>query len=239
MEKTLFILFISIFAVTAVITLLGITGVIKTIKDKYLNALFTALILEVVAAVFILFNNYDFSDSKVDLNGIISSAGIDPPTDASLSKGFIVDGLKKSLQVDSLKSSLRTLTEELNLSKKEIENLENLKATEGQGFYGSINFLHQKINEYKRTGNGRSINITHDVESKQKVFEKILSILSDLGFVREGDGTTDLTGVIDKYAVRKKYESFKRRYTLEEENLRFIEEYDLTQMIRSKLRSEE
>ena len=239
MKETLFFLFVGIFAVTAIITLLGITGVIKTIKEKYLNALFTALILEVVAAVFILFNNYDFSDNQIDLNEIISSAGLPPPADETRSKEIIITGLKKSLQVDSLKSLLQNLTEDLALSKKEIELLKNQKATEGQGFYGSINFLHQKINEYKRTGNGRSINITHDVENKNEVYEKLLSILSHLGFVREGDGTTKSDGTVDKYLVKKMFEDFKRRYTADEENLRYIEEYDLTQMIRNKLRGEE
>jgi len=62
MEKhTLFWLFIGIFAVTAIITLLGITGVLKNIKEKYLNTLFTALILEVVGAVFLLFQGFNFT----------------------------------------------------------------------------------------------------------------------------------------------------------------------------------
>ena len=60
MKEALFWIFIAIFSLTAIITLLGITGVIKTIKDNYLNALFTALILEVIAAVVLLFQNTDF-----------------------------------------------------------------------------------------------------------------------------------------------------------------------------------
>jgi len=62
--KILFIVFISIFTVTAIITLLGITNLIKGIREKYLTPLFTALILEVVAAVILLFKNQDFSNSK-------------------------------------------------------------------------------------------------------------------------------------------------------------------------------
>lgn len=50
----LFYSFIAIFIATAIITLLGITGKIKVAK-RYLNPLFTGLILEVVAAVVLLF----------------------------------------------------------------------------------------------------------------------------------------------------------------------------------------
>jgi len=76
MEKqTLFWLFVGIFAVTAVITLLGITGVIKTIKEKYLNTLFTALILEVIAAVFLIFQGLDFAENPVNLSAIIVNSG--------------------------------------------------------------------------------------------------------------------------------------------------------------------
>ncbi|MCW3786004.1 hypothetical protein [Plebeiibacterium sediminum] len=63
--KVLFIVFISIFTITAVITLLGITNLIKGIREKYLTPLFTALILEVVAAVVLLFKNQDFSDHNI------------------------------------------------------------------------------------------------------------------------------------------------------------------------------
>ncbi len=52
----LFIVFLSIFCITAAITLLGITNVIKGIDKKYLNALFAALILEVVASIIFMFN---------------------------------------------------------------------------------------------------------------------------------------------------------------------------------------
>lgn len=53
-EKVLFIVFISIFAMTAVVTLLGITNAL-TIEPAYLNKLFDILIVEVILAVTGLF----------------------------------------------------------------------------------------------------------------------------------------------------------------------------------------
>jgi hypothetical protein len=58
-RTTLFVTFVAIFLATAVLTLLGITGVLE-IREGYLNALFTSLILEIVAAVLALFRSLSF-----------------------------------------------------------------------------------------------------------------------------------------------------------------------------------
>ncbi len=50
----LFYVFLSIFVITAIVTLLGIVGLVK-IPKSYLRALFTSLILEVVAGVVALY----------------------------------------------------------------------------------------------------------------------------------------------------------------------------------------
>jgi hypothetical protein len=58
-REILFYSFIAIFVATAVITLLGIAGRIK-IQPRFLNRLFVALVLELVAAVIGLFVATDF-----------------------------------------------------------------------------------------------------------------------------------------------------------------------------------
>jgi hypothetical protein len=63
-RSVLFIVFITIFVATAVTTLLGITNVI-TIRDGYLNTLFSALILEVIGAVIALFKSASFFGGQV------------------------------------------------------------------------------------------------------------------------------------------------------------------------------
>jgi hypothetical protein len=63
MKLTLFFIFTSIFTATAAITLLGVVKKIA-IESKYLNVLFTALLLEVTAAVITLFKGTDFFYEK-------------------------------------------------------------------------------------------------------------------------------------------------------------------------------
>lgn len=59
MKETLFYTFLGIFALTAVLTLLGVTKIIS-IKEFYLRTLFTALIVELISAVIVLFGRTDF-----------------------------------------------------------------------------------------------------------------------------------------------------------------------------------
>ena len=58
-KNVLFFTFIGIFLATAIVTLLGITEQIS-INEKYLNGLFAALLLEVVAVIIGLFKKADF-----------------------------------------------------------------------------------------------------------------------------------------------------------------------------------
>jgi len=65
MKTALFVLFLSILAATAIITLLGVLEVIK-IKESFLTALFTSLLIELVAAVIALFKKTSFfGDEKM------------------------------------------------------------------------------------------------------------------------------------------------------------------------------
>ena len=59
MKKIFFYTFLAIFAVTALLTLLGVAEIVK-IREGYLNALFTGLILELVTVVVGLFRSTRF-----------------------------------------------------------------------------------------------------------------------------------------------------------------------------------
>lgn len=59
MKEALFYTFLGIFVVTAIVTLLGVTNKI-TIKDRFLNALFASLLIELVVAMIALFKSADF-----------------------------------------------------------------------------------------------------------------------------------------------------------------------------------
>jgi hypothetical protein len=120
--KVLFIVFISIFTITAIITLLGITNLIKGIREKYLTPLFTALILEVIASVVLLFKNQDFSNNKTipdilyQKSSIIQSASINQDCYnfiKLINKGEVFDSIIeiKNKEIETLKKENKTISE--------------------------------------------------------------------------------------------------------------------------------
>ena len=62
MKEALFFSFLAIFVITACVTLLGITKRVD-IDRRYLNALFSALLLELVASVLAVYRGADFFSS--------------------------------------------------------------------------------------------------------------------------------------------------------------------------------
>lgn len=130
-SNPLFIVFLLIFIATAIITLLGITNVIKNIKDKFLTALFTALILEVVASIIFMFNSQikndrTFPDQFYGKTSIKKSDNYKKDSDSFLElilKGERYDSDLKNQKskIDSLSTALEKYTKEnsfLLLSKK-------------------------------------------------------------------------------------------------------------------------
>lgn len=67
-EKILFITFISIFIVTAIITLASLPGWIK-IPNNYLKILFSSLILEVIASIFVYSKQANQFECKIEKQG--------------------------------------------------------------------------------------------------------------------------------------------------------------------------
>ncbi len=60
-ESALFYVVLFLFAVTGIVTILGMIKKVD-IEQKYLNGLFSALILELITAVLYIFSNTDFFD---------------------------------------------------------------------------------------------------------------------------------------------------------------------------------
>ena len=241
MEKqTLFYLFVGIFAVTAVITLLGITGVIKTIKDKYLNVLFTALILEVIAAVFLIFRGLDFTETPVNLSAIITKSGLSPPKDAKEQESFIIQKLTEIPQLKKLTVENEQLKNSLAAKDKEIEKIKGDVSRFDQNFYSNIIKLDDAISAYD--GN---INIGYQPRKKAAVYELLGNIFKKSGIIKDGDGTYDAENKINKLELRKKYYNFKRSYgqgvTNEEgaiifdDSKLFLGGYDVSQMVKRYL----
>lgn len=237
MEKqTLFWLFIGIFAVTAIITLLGITGVIKTIKEKYLNTLFTALILEVVGAVFLLFQGFNFTENSADLSAIISKAGLKPPDKVALQEDFIVQKLAEIPKLNKITAENEQLKKVITEKEEEIIKIKGDAGRFDQNFYSNIIKLDDAIAAYP----GKSINIGFQPEKKEAVYQLLVNIFGDLGKVRDGDGIYDDNQKVNKPFIRETYTKFRANYrtiALTEENefndaKVFIDEYDVSQLVK-------
>lgn len=231
MEKhTLFWLFIGIFAVTAIITLLGITGVLKNIKEKYLNTLFTALILEVVGAVFLLFQGFNFTENNVDLAAIISRAGLSPPEEVALQENFIVEKLAAFPKLEVLTSENEQLKKTISQKDQEMERIKGDVSRFDQNFYSNIIKLDDAIATYP----GKSINIGFQPEEKEAVYQLLVKIFGDLGRIRDGDAVFDANQRVNKSLVRKVYTDFRVSYgrMILEDTKVFLDEYDVSQIVK-------
>ncbi len=235
-KQALFWIFIAIFTVTATITLLGITGVIKTIKEQYLKALFTALILEVVAAVLVLFNNMDFGERQGhSLQGILTRAGVMHTLPAQTDhETYIINQLREGKQVAELEAQLDSLTQILESRERELAEFKAEMAELDKSFYIKITRLRDLINEY----NG-FINIAYQDAEKQNVYRLLVDIFETLGQVSNDTRLylDDQKKQINTTAVQKIYTRFRASYgrPVEDLNLVYIDEYDTIQMLRNYL----
>ena len=238
-QQVLFWIFVTIFSATAVITLLGITNVIS-IKNNFLNAMFTALILEVVAAVIILFQGFDFSgqESSVDLNQLISEANLATQLEPRQNpEAFIIAKLKSSEKVV-------ILNEELELARQEADSLlvvlENCEGQSGDiqedlgkykgSFFGKITSLRELITKY-----GGVINIAFQEKEKVEVYKLLIDIFSDLGLVANATPIyKDAAKTQINYnTVQGMYRSFRKDYgrPVEDKNYIYVTDLDTILMM--------
>ncbi|MEM1123471.1 MAG: hypothetical protein AAGJ18_23735, partial [Bacteroidota bacterium] len=214
-------------AVTAVITLLGITGIIKTIKERYLNALFTALILEVIAAVFLLFRS-NFG-APIDLAAIIADAKLNPPETVELQEEFIVDRLSVFPTIQPLNNQVDSLEKELSEKLAEIADLKGSISRYDQNFYSNIIRLDDELYKIR----GKTINLGYKAEEKEEVYKYLVNIFQDLGIIKEGDEVFRPNGKIDKIKVRNIYKQFRASYgrPVTDDTKVYIEAFDISRMV--------
>jgi hypothetical protein len=200
----LFYLFIGIFSITAIITLLGITGVLKSIKDKYLNAMFSALILEVVAAVILSYKQMDFNcDGDALIEKLIVKSGM---TDMKLKDDkieYLTNLITEYREFKPEYDTQRIVIEELNRSlaacNQELTNVD-------KSYYMKIIRLRLII---KNELDGTSINLVFDQENKGQVFAILEQVFKTLGKV---DPNKELT---PDY-ITSLYVSFLKYYGLQD-----------------------
>ena len=246
MKEALFWIFIAIFSLTAIITLLGITGVIKTIKDNYLNALFTALILEVIAAVVLLFQNTDFlTGSESDgpcLEEVITRSGLsEQASEAADPSDFLVEQLKRLAILDqdsgnqqSLAAQLQERDSLLKVAQTEVQQLESELQELGQQFFTKITRLRNYISQF-----GGFINLAWRADQKVSVYKLLIEIFGDMGLIREeADLYVDTARTKINYkAVQDIYMNYKASLDQAEEGETkiYVGEYDTILFIRTYL----
>lgn len=215
--QILFWIFIVLFSVTAIITLLGITGVIKTIKDNYLNALFTALIIEVIAAVVGAFKGMDLEQAAKIPPKIFEKTHLEASGDIHEDTQNIIEAILESdknkalvLEIDSLKRML----DECAGSLKEMD----------KDFYSYIIKLRNAMNEYPE----RSINIAYQPENKQKELELIKNVFIILDEFEN-------PGNISQIQIQEEWVEFKKRHGRDQQNKYHILEYDINLLVRDFL----
>lgn len=241
-QRILFWIFVVIFSATAAITLLGITNVLK-INAEFLKTLFTAVILEVVAAIIVVFQSFDFnSPPAVDLHQIIAEANISKKLEPRQSpESFIISQLKASDQIPVLSSKIDIASSELDSlmeilkncqgnSEKIQSNLDELERT----YYIKIKRLRDLINKY-----GGVINIAFQEEEKTPVYQLLIEIFSELGMVSNQTPiyTDTNTKTINFQTIKNMYRKYKKDngQEIEDTNYIYITEFDTVLMIRSYL----
>ena len=183
MQQALFYTILSIFIATAVLTLLGISKKIE-IEDKYLNGLYKALLLELVAAVLYLFASTDFfnqSGNTKDLLNTESSECIEKLEECSQIKS-ILSAQNPSYevlltQVDDLEKELKSLQENNDTSKELKKRLAKLE----KSFFVKMAHLNSEIADW-----GMSINFTWEPDKKRAIARKLQDAFKEIGFL-EGE----------------------------------------------------
>jgi hypothetical protein len=208
-EKTvLFWTFIGIFSLTAVVTLLGITGVLKSIKERYLNVLFTSLILEVVAAVLILFKSTDFtSEHQADYSSLIQKAGYSPTMAGDDQESFILSKLTESKTNASAKQQKDSIANLLEQAKQSLAACEGEVSQLDKSFFTKITRLRKLMYDY-----GGFITLNYQESGKKEVYPLVASIFETLQMVASEKDLYSENGEVINDEVKRLYNQYKRSY---------------------------
>ncbi len=185
MQHVLFYTILGIFLATAAVTLLGITKKID-IHREYLKPLFSALILELVAAIILLFGKTDFfgpsvKDFRESLPERFQSVEIEEAFVQIRSELKQYPELSK--QVIQLETQKETINLDLTARKAELFALE-------KNFLVKMARLNDEIGNY-----GTSINFLYNPgDEKRALAMEVQEALSELGYYNgEIDGDPNRT----------------------------------------------
>jgi hypothetical protein len=227
MKFALFAVVLVLFFATGVITLLGIIQRVQ-IERKYLNALFSAFILELTAAVLVLFSATDFFSSEpepsddqelvqlvseffpqqtlADLKQTFTDMSEQPTlvqqNETQDSKLIELSEMLAQRDADLIAkdNQIKWLNDELELRKESTLRLSNLE----RQFLVRMSELNSRIAQW-----GTSINFRWQPEEKREIALMLQEAFKEIGFMRELEIPNDdplLThSILVRYQTEKKF----------------------------------
>ena len=179
MESALFYVVLFLFLCTGIVTLLGIIQKVS-IEKRYLNGLFSALILELVAAVLYLFSNTDFFAKKIPVDDCLMAKSEVPKAFHDKSKAELVHLL--NTYGDDLKKleEYGTEIERLKESMADFEGCKNELNRLQKQFLVKMANLNSKISEW-----GTSVNFRWNPEDKKELALMLQEALKEIGFMSQ------------------------------------------------------
>ena len=182
MLQFLFYSILTIFIATAAITLLGISKKLD-IDDKYLNGLYKALLLELVAAVLFLFSQTDFFGQK-SLSAVAETA---PSSELSLQ---LMECAEVKSTLASQNPTYEQLLSELHRTNSKLARLQENAASAAdyekqltdleRSFFVKMARLNSEIAAW-----GMSINFTWEPDKKRHIALKLQEAFKEIGFLEE------------------------------------------------------
>ncbi len=212
-ESALFYVVLLLFAATGIVTIMGLVQKV-TIERKYLNALFGALILELIAAVLYLFSNTEFFDQAPGEDHLLlpRSELRQAQRDITVNEVLLMvanhDANRDKLQqAEQDLISLRSLiagqvppyddiTLALDARIREIRELQGdlSRLQTEQAAFEKIreNFLVRMADLNARISSfGTSINLTYQPEQKREIAGMLQSAFKQIGFMPDDEAPND------------------------------------------------
>lgn len=212
-ESALFYVVLLLFAGTGIVTILGLVQKV-TIEKKYLNALFSALILELIAAVLYLFSNTEFFNKKPNADELVLLRSELPQAHMDIAPGELIEliathdsNAEKLRQMERELTSLRNqlavqvppyddVMLALDARIREIRALQSDLArlnTEQQSFLKiRENFLVRMAELNNQiSGVGASINLIYRPEEKREIAAMLQSAFKQIGFMPDDEEPDD------------------------------------------------
>ncbi len=210
--QTLFIIFVAIFVISAVLVFLGITRVIH-IDKKYLNALFYALIIEVIAAIIYLFYLYS-DDPMLRLEEAYTRANIDTTLGEGQRQRALLQFIEAAATLEQRNHDYRNNIAILN---EEIRGLNRMIAVKdsllnhhdlGQtSFFSNINTLEKIFNIHNRKWFW--LTSPYTVNHAADIYPVINALINEVGVYSDPDA--DIDTIIESW--RRFIEPFRSEQT--------------------------